>query len=203
MGQGECGKALLVKVGYDCTIKSNGVSMRRSVVFLLLSLVLGAEGITVPAGFSATFVQKVTTPKKKTVRYKGNVQVNRDRRFRWVYTAPASREICGDGKRVRIVDHPLEQVIVYRVGSLVDLMQLLKRAKPHHDRIYTAEYHGVNYTLKLDRQGHIEQVAYTDDLDNTVNIRFHNVRYLDTPIPETRLDCPVPAGYDVIRGKQR
>ncbi len=177
--------------------------MRRSVFFLLLSVVLSAGGITVPASFSATFVQKVTTPKKRTTRYKGTVQVNRTRAFRWVYTAPTSREICGDGKRVRIVDHPLEQVIVYRVGSLVDLMQLLKRARPHHDHIYTANYHGVNYTLKLDKQGRIEQVAYKDDLDNTVNIHFYGVRYSDTPIPAQKLRCRIPAHYDVIKGKRR
>ncbi len=178
--------------------------MRRGVVFLvILSFVSLAGGIEVPAGFSATFVQKVTTPKKRTVRYEGRVQVNRTRAFRWVYTRPASREICGDGKRVRIVDHELEQVIVYRVGSLVDLMQLLKRAKPHHDHIYTAEYHGITYTLKLDRQGRIEQVAYRDELDNTVNIRFQGVRYLDTPIPETELRCRIPAEYDIIKGKRR
>jgi len=170
---------------------------------LLLSVMLNAGGITIPASFSATFVQKVTTPKKKTVRYKGNVQVNRTRAFRWVYTVPASREICGDGKRVRIVDHALEQVIVYRVGNLVDLMQLLKRAKPHHGQIYTADYHGVVYTIKLDEQGRIEQVAYRDELDNTVNIRFHQVRYADTLIPAEKLRCRIPPHYDVIKGKRR
>jgi outer membrane lipoprotein carrier protein len=159
--------------------------------------------IPIPTALSATFVQKVTTPSGKKRRYEGNVRINRTREFQWVYTRPASKIICGDGRDVRIVDHELEQVIVYRVGSLLDLMQLLKRAKPHHDAIYTATYHGVTYTLKLSKAGQIEQVAYTDETDNVVQVRFGQVRYRDRSFSRTALQCPQPKGYDIIKGKSR
>ncbi len=169
--------------------------------FLLIffPIMLFAE-IKIPVSFSATFVQKVTTPRQKTTLYSGELLVNRSREFRWVYRRPTVREICGDGSQVRVIDRQLEQVVVYTVGSLLDLMQLLKRAKPYRGDIYLAKYHGVRYTLKLDRQKRLEQVAYKDEMENVVNIRFHGVRYHARPFPAEQLRCTVPESYDVIRG---
>ncbi len=161
-------------------------------------LLLG--GIRVPVHVSATFIQKVTTPKKKVVRYTGELLLNRSREFRWRYKTPTKREICGDGDRIRVIDHRLQQVVVYKVGSLLDLMQLLKRAKQYRGDLYVTRYHGVQYTLKLDPKGQLEQIAYKDNMDNVVNIHFHNVHYGDVPFSAKRLRCPVPKTYDVIEG---
>ena len=169
------------------------------IIFTLFPLFL-LGGIQVPVNVSATFVQKVTTPKKKVVRYTGELLLNRSREFRWSYKAPTKREICGDGDRVRVIDHRLQQVVVYKVGSLLDLMQLLKRAKQYRGDLYLARYHGTRYTLKVDPKGQLEQIAYKDKMDNVVNIHFHNIRYGDTPFPAMQLRCPVPKSYDVIKG---
>ncbi len=158
------------------------------------------SGITIPVGFSATFVQKVTNAKKKTIRYTGALFVNRSREFHWTYRTPMLREICGDGSRVRVIDHALKQVVVYKVGSLLDLMQLLKRAERYRPDIYLAKYHGVRYTLKIDHQGRIEQIAYTDAMDNVVNIHFHHVLYRAVPVTPSQLRCTVPASYDIVKG---
>ena len=157
--------------------------------------------LMIPTAFGASFVQKVTTPTHKTIRYSGTLNINKTRAFRWKYVHPKAKEICGDGAEVRIVDHDLEQVIVYRVGGLLDLMQLLKRAQRYRDQLYTAKYHGVTYTLKLNQQGRIEQIAYKDDLDNVVHIRFRNIQYLDRSFGQEDLVCPVPKGYDIVREK--
>lgn len=169
------------------------------IIFTFFPLLLVGE-IRVPVYVSATFVQKVTTPKKKVIRYTGDLLLNRSREFRWRYTSPAKREICGDGDRVRVIDHRLKQVVVYKVGSLLDLMQLLKRAKPYRGDLYLARYHGTRYTLKIDARGQLEQVAYKDEMDNVVNIHFYHVHYGDTPFPAARLRCRVPQSYDVIQG---
>jgi len=162
-------------------------------------LVLSAQ-ITVPVSMSAVFVQKVTTPKHKTVRYTGTLYVNRSREFRWTYDKPSHREICGDGSRVRVIDHDLEQVIVYKVGRLLDLMQLLKRAKVYRGNLYTARYHGTQYTLKVNAKGQVEQIAYKDEMDNVVNIHFRKIQYRDVPFPPDRLRCTLPKNYDIIKG---
>jgi len=174
--------------------------MQRYLWFFWLLPVLTFAQITVPPSLSATFVQKITTPKKHLTRYTGHVIVNRSREFLWRYEKPARREICGDGSRVRIVDHDLEQVTVYTVGSLLDLMQLLKRAKRYRNDIYLTRYHGTRYTLKINKKGQLEQVAFQDKLDNIVNIHFYHIVYRDKPIASTRLRCRIPKSYDVIKG---
>jgi len=170
------------------------------VVWLFLFPILSVAQIVIPEGVSASFVQKVTTPGHQTVRYTGTLLLNRSRAFRWQYDAPSHREICGDGNRVRVIDHALEQVTVYRVGSLLDLMQLLKRAKPYRGDLYTARYHGIDYTLKVNSKGEVEQIAYKDEMDNVIHIRFTKVRYVDHPFAQEQLRCPLPAGYDRIKG---
>ncbi len=166
---------------------------------MLISLLSQAE-IRVPVSLSATFVQKVKTPQKKTVRYTGDLLLNRSREFRWHYARPARRDICGDGRRVRIIDHRLQQVVVYKVGSLLDMMQLLKRAKQYRKDIYLAKYHGTQYTLKIDARGQVEQIAYKDKMDNVINIRFSHVQYRNDSIASKKLVCPVPKSYDVVKG---
>ena len=167
------------------------------IIFTLFPPLLLGE-IRVPVHVSGTFVQKVTTPKKKVVRYTGELLLNRSREFRWRYKTPTKREICGDGDRVRVIDHRLQQVVVYKVGSLLDLMQLLKRAKRYRGDLYVARYHGVQYTLKIDPKGQLEQIAYKDNMDNVVNIHFYNIHYGDVPFSAKRLRCPAPKTYDVI-----
>lgn len=169
------------------------------ILIVLFPGVLLAQ-IQVPVSMSATFVQKVTTPKKKTVRYRGTLRLNRSREFHWTYNKPSHREICGDGSRVRVIDHALEQVIVYKVGSLLDLMQLLKRAKLYRGDLYTARYHGTRYTLKVNAKGEVEQIAYQDEMDNIINIHFHKITYRDTPFASDQMRCVIPRHYDVIKG---
>ncbi len=175
--------------------------MQKIVVFLFIfiSMQLGAQ-IVIPASFSADFIQKVTSPHKKRTKYTGKAYINRSREFKWIYSTPTKREICGDGSNVQIIDHDLEQVTVYKVGSLLDLMQLLKRAKPYKGNIYLTKYHGVRYTLKINKSGQIEQIAYKDKLDNVVNIHFYKIHYNKIPFAVSKLRCHIPKSYDVIKG---
>ncbi len=175
--------------------------MLRHILFLsIFTIAIMEAKIVIPPSFYATFVQKVTSPHKKQVKYTGEAYINRSREFRWIYKTPTKREICGDGSKVRVVDHDLEQVSIYQVGSLLDLMQLLKRAKPYRDDIYLTKYHGVRYTLKINKRGQIEQIAYKDKMDNVINIHFYKIKYNKTPFAVSKLRCLVPKSYDVIKG---
>jgi outer membrane lipoprotein carrier protein len=183
-----------------------GIWMQKKAKILIYLFSIAAMGfvasakMVIPASFSARFVQKITTADKKQKRYTGKAYINRSREFKWLYTAPGRREICGDGSKVRIINHDLEQVTVYKVGSLLDLMQLIKRAKPYRGDIYLTRYHGVRYTLKVNKAGQMEQIAYRDKMDNVVNIHFYNIQYNKTPFAVSRLRCPIPKTYDVIKG---
>ena len=169
------------------------------ILFILFPIFLLGE-IRIPVSMTATFVQKVTSPQKKMRSYRGELFLNRSREFRWQYAKPSRREICGDGDRVRVIDHRLQQVVVYKVGSLLDMMQLLKRAKHYRNDLYLARYHGTRYTLKINPKGQVEQIAYQDEMDNVINIHFHKIRYGDHPVPAAQLRCDVPKSYDVLQG---
>ncbi|WP_457606540.1 LolA-like outer membrane lipoprotein chaperone [Nitratifractor sp.] len=174
--------------------------MKRGLWILIWMLVsiLSAEGIRVPVGFSANFLQKVTNPKKKVIIYRGSVMMKAPATLKWSYREPTRKEVCSDGKRVMVVDHDLEQVSFYRMDKRFDLAAVLRKARHHRDNLYVAKYGGRNYTIALDRQGRISQIAYRDDMDNVVNIHFSHLRYLKKAPPASKLQCKIPASYDRI-----
>ena len=158
------------------------------------------QGIALPAGIEAQFLQKVTNPQKKVIQYSGTVLMDRGNRFKWSYVKPTKKEVCSDGKRVTVVDHDLEQVSFYRMDKGFDLGAVLKRARHYKGRLYTAKYQGRTYTLELDDKGRVDQIAYRDDMDNVVNIHLLKIRSLPKAPSLRRMSCPYPKEYDVIGG---
>jgi outer membrane lipoprotein carrier protein len=163
-------------------------------------LTINAQGITLPAAMEAKFVQKVSNPKKKVIRYEGTLLLDNKARFKWSYRKPTKKEVCSDGKRLTVVDHDLEQVSFYRLNRGFDLGSMLKRAKHYKGRLYTARYQGRTYTIALDGRGRIEQIAYRDDMDNVVNIHLYGVRTFSKAPTPGRFRCSYPKSYDVIEG---
>ncbi|ADV46400.1 LolA-like outer membrane lipoprotein chaperone [Nitratifractor salsuginis] len=174
--------------------------LKYSLILIALLFTLNAQGITLPAAMEAKFVQKVTNPKKKVIRYEGRLVMDNKSRFKWSYLKPSKKEVCSDGKRVLVVDHDLEQVSTYRMNRGFDLAAALKRAKHYKGRLYTAAYQGRTYTIAVDPKGYIEQIAYRDDMDNVVNIHLYNVHTYAKPMPAGRFRCTYPKSYDVIEG---
>ena len=174
--------------------------MRYFLILTTAFLFLQGEGITLPVGWEAKFLQKVTNPKKKVIRYEGTVLMSRDKGLKWSYRKPTRKEVCSDGKRVLVVDHDLEQASFYRIDKGFDLARILKKARHYKDRIYTARYDGRTYTLQVDAKGRIDQIAYRDDMDNVVNIHFKKIRTYTRPIAPSRMRCVIPKGYDRIGG---
>ncbi len=174
--------------------------------FLILITFFGAvalgnsAGIVLPAGMEAEFVQKVTNPRKKVIKYSGTLLMDDGRRFKWSYVEPTRKEVCSDGKRVIVVDHDLEQVSFYRMKKGFDLGAVLARAKHYRENLYTAKYQGRTYTLAVDGKGHVEQVAYRDDMDNVVNIHLYNLKILPKAPSVSKMRCPYPKSYDIIGG---
>ena len=167
-------------------------------------LILSAVGLfaapTLPDSFQAAFVQQVTNPKGKVIRYTGSVYFSEGRRLKWVYREPTRKEVCTDGKELVVVDHDLEQVSYYLMDEGFDLIAILKRAKRHKARIYLADYRGSRYTIRVDGNGIVQSVAYFDNLDNKIQIVFKEMRYGKEKIGGSDMRCKAPADYDVIRG---
>jgi len=174
--------------------------MKKILIAVLFSVLSNAGDIVLPEHFQATFVQTVTNPKNKVIRYSGKVAFSEGNLLKWSYEEPTKKEVCTDGKEVLVVDHDLEQTSAYRIDKGFDLTQILKDAKPYKDHIYVTEFAGKRYTIQLDNKAHLQSVAYYDDLDNKVQILFKHMKYGKGRLDAARMKCYYPASYDVIRG---
>jgi outer membrane lipoprotein carrier protein len=163
----------------------------------LLNLYAGA--IRMPKGMQASFLQKVTNKHKKVIKYSGNLTIWQNR-IKWSYLKPSKKEVCSDGKKLVVVDHELEQVGFYRINKSFNLQRVIKSAKHYKDNIYVAKYQKKNYTIAIDRNGAVSQIAYHDDMDNVVNIHFSKIRVLKGKPPSRALICPYPKSYDLLGG---
>jgi len=174
--------------------------LRFIIVSMLVIAAAVAGGIQVPVGFSAQFTQKITSPKKKVIKYSGTLLLNSSGALKWSYKKPTRKEVCSDAKHFTIVDHDLEQVSFHELRQALSLTSILKKARHHKDNLYVATYQNVLYTFALDKKGQISQIAYKDTLDNVVNIHFQHMRYRSKPNLKRTMQCPYPQSYDIIRG---
>lgn len=174
-------------------------NLRLLLSVLLLNSVLFAN-IELPKNFKADFTQTITNTKKKVITYQGNVRFSDKRLFKWSYIEPTKKEVCSNGLELLVVDHDLEQVSAYRIAKGINIAKILEKAKHHSENIYVAEYQNKKYTIQLDKSQKLQSMAYFDDLDNKVQIVFHDMKYGKGKLPSTSMKCNYPHDYDMIRG---
>jgi len=173
----------------------------RYLLFAFASTILYAQGaIALPASFHAKFRQTITNDQKKEIVYRGKIDFSSPSSFKWNYTFPTKKEVCSDGKELLVVDHDLEQVTGYRMDKGLDLPAILKKAKPHRKSVYIAKYQDRYYTIQLNSRQELSRIAYRDDLDNNVLIIFSGMKYGKKKIPEEKMKCNYPEGYDRTGG---
>jgi len=166
---------------------------------LFMALVtLNAQSINVPKSFKATFIQQVKNTKGKVIKYRGRVFFNYPSQTKWIYTSPTRKEVCSYKRQLIVIDHDLEQVSYYKINKGFNLARVLATAKKYRDRTYVTRYGGKQYTIVLRANGQLEQVAYKDNLDNTVNIIFSTIKYRNKLLPNSKFDCIRPVKYDTI-----
>ncbi len=174
--------------------------MKKVIILLLtVSSFLSAE-IRIPISFSSNFTQKITSSKKKVIKYSGSILLNSSGELKWSYKEPTKKEVCSTGQEVIVVDHDLEQVSFHMLNKSLDLTEVLKKARYHKGNLYIATYQDRHYTFSIDKNGRIDQIAFKDELDNVVNIHFQNMHYQKKPNSSKKMQCPYPKDYDIIRG---
>ena len=174
--------------------------MRILLFILTANIYIYAATISLPENFTANFTQKITNPKKKVINYSGKVRFSDKTLLKWEYLKPTKKEVCTNGLELLVVDHDLEQVSNYLINKGFNLTEVLKKAKPHSENIYVAEYQGKKYTIQVDAKGRLQSVAYFDDLENKVQIVFTKVKYAKGKLPAETMQCNYPDTYDIIRG---
>jgi len=166
--------------------------------FLVLFIGLNAQDVHIPASFKANFIQQIKNTKGKIIKYRGKIFYNNPDTTKWIYRSPTKKEVCSSDGKVIVIDHDLEQATYYKFRKGINLAKVLGRAKHHNGNLYTASYKGKLYTIVLNRQGQINQIAYKDNLDNIVNLMFTSIKYSNHSLPNSKFICAKPASYDSI-----
>ena len=173
--------------------------MRLFIILLLLNA-LGWGAIDLPTSFGASFEQIVTNPKKKKLRYSGTMQFSKANGLKWIYQKSTKKDVCSDNVRLVVVDHDLEQVSYYKLNKAIKIDKIIQNAKVVRQSVYTAQYDGKTYTLKVNKNNEITQIAYYDELENMVQIVFTHLKSSPKDIAPSHLQCPIPKTYDTIDG---
>jgi hypothetical protein len=172
--------------------------MKYILFFSLLSISIFAKGLYFPEMIKAEFIQKITSPDKKVETiYKGDMILLKNGSGIWNYYSPDRKVVCTHNNDITVVNHSLEQVNYFSTGTL-NLKRLFIKAKPlAQNGVWLTKYDR-KYTIKVDNEGKIEQIAFIDDVDNIVNIRLLNVNYSDNPNIKVDTQCHFPSSYDII-----
>jgi len=96
-----------------------------------------------------------------------------------------------------IIEPALEQVIQTSLKQTPDLSAILRSAKQISDEIYSAEFDGIKYKIKL-KNGLPSQVTYKDKLENDVTFTLENA-VKNEPIKDNKIFTPIiPANFDIV-----
>ena len=172
----------------------------KKIIFTIIFTIFGvnAQDINIPASFKANFIQQIKNTKGKVIKYRGKIYYNYPDTTKWIYRSPTKKEVCSSDGKIVVIDHDLEQASYYKVDKGLNLAKVLSKAKHHKGNLYVTNYKGKYYTIVLNKKGQINQIAYKDNLDNTVNLMFTGIKYSAKPLPNSKFICAKPASYDSI-----
>ncbi len=168
------------------------------IIAFLYTNVVFAQNIKIPVAFKASFIQQVKNNKGKIIKYRGKIFFNSPSETKWIYNSPTKKEVCTSGRRLVVIDHDLEQVSYYSIDKRFNLSKVLRDARLYKGNIYTTKFKGKLYTVVVNKRGEVQQIAYKDNLDNTVNLIFTRMRYLRKLLPSSKFVCARPKNYDTI-----
>lgn len=173
----------------------------KSLILLSTFLITLNAQVILPNSFQSNFEQTITSDSGQIINYKGLVyfQDLTQSLFKWNYSEPSKKEVCTDGIQLIVVDHDLEQISNYQVNEGINLQSILNVATKISGQSYKAVYQEIEYLIVLDTLNQLEQIVYTDSLDNNVKIIFNNMNY-NVTLDMSLLECTAPSEYDIIKG---
>jgi len=167
---------------------------------IVMSTLWGRTELKVPGSLSAHFVHSMVG-NGVISRYSGTALVNRSRAFRLDYRTPGRQVACNLKNRVYWIDYTTHTAVRYNVGSLLDLMQVLKVARHYKGNLYKSNYHGYHFLLRVNKKGEVTRITFRDKNGIKNTIQLSSIRYNKHPLPASRFRCPVPRGYRIVQGR--
>lgn len=147
--------------------------------------------------FEASFRQTISNASTKTIEYSGEVFIKANQKILWRYAKPVIKNVYVI-KNIAIIDEPeLEQVIYTQLQNDMNLIYLIKQAEQKSENLYVTALNEIEYHLHVKNET-IQKITYKDELENSVEIVFDNIKQ-NMPISDELFKFFPPEHYDIIR----
>ncbi|MEA2111911.1 MAG: LolA-like outer membrane lipoprotein chaperone [Campylobacterota bacterium] len=170
--------------------------MKLLLLTLTLSTLLLAKNHTLLT-FSADFNQSIQDEHNKTITYLGHMQSKRPNLARWHYEKPVLKTLYVYEDVVTVIEPDLEQAIIKRLDKNIDIFKIMHSAKKIGNNSFEANYNGQRFLLTYKKEL-LSTITYSDELDNTVTIKFSNQKN-NIDLNDTIFKAIIPEDFDVIR----
>jgi outer membrane lipoprotein carrier protein len=137
--------------------------------------------------YQADFVQVVTSPSNKIIKYNGMIYIKQPNKMLWNYTTPILKYVYMNNLNIIIDEPELEQAIYTKLTNEINLLDFLNNPDLVDDK----------YTLKF-QDNKLISISYNDELENNINISFKNIR-VNTNISDQLFQFIAPLDYDIIK----
>jgi len=152
-------------------------------IYIVLSTSLSAKIET----YYANFIQNITNPSGKVIKYSGTVNIKQPAKMLWSYKQPVEKYVYMNDTNI-IIDEPmLEQAIYTTINNEINLIDFLNEPSLVDDK-YKLTFNGNNLIA----------IHYKDEMDNFVEIKLMNIKINDN-IPDQIFHFIAPLDYDIIK----
>ncbi|MDR0762857.1 MAG: LolA-like outer membrane lipoprotein chaperone [Campylobacteraceae bacterium] len=152
---------------------------------------------------SSDFTQIIKSAENDTIKYSGNFRAMNegDNNFAlWNYKTPITKIIYFINNDVIILEPDLEQAVMTTINEMPDISRILNEASAANkqtNKAVTVNISEVDYAISF-KNGTPVKIAYTDTLDNKIEILLQNT-LLNVNIDKLTFRINIPSSYDTVR----
>lgn len=165
-------------------------------ILIFLVIMLNGAGENIHT-FKAEFTQSVLNSEEKGISYQGTIEAKIPDLAKWIYTKPLKKIIFINGKKVTIYEPNLYQATISHLKHNTDFISILKSAKLGEDGKYHSKIGDITYNLTM-KNNKPYLIDFKDDLDNEIQIKFHNV-LINKPIDNSDFEFIPNDDIDIIK----
>lgn len=150
--------------------------VRVGILLLIAGAMAQAQDLQKIQSFSADFEQKVYPSENQgeALKYTGILKALAPSSVLWIYQKPIVKEVYIDAGMMVVFEPKLQQAIITQLQESMDLLAVLREAKPIEKNHYEARVLGQTYTLLLE-DGILKEINFMDSLGNKVQIVFSKI----------------------------
>jgi len=160
--------------------------MKALTIILLIFCTLFAQPDSIKT-YKATFLQTVTSPSGKVIKYNGTIDIKQPNKMLWSYKTPIEKYVYMNNLKIIIDEPELEQAIYTTLTNEINLIEFLNEPDLVDEK----------YKLKFKNEK-LTSITYIDDLENTIKVSFSNIKINQT-IADQLFQFIAPLEYDIIR----